>query len=87
MSVVGDLVGPLRPSYDGPVDNENIYRRNGGCGVVAEDKFYVWGGEGAEQRLLDPDRGGGFFRGPGGRYLVCHCPPSSARHRLPFRRL
>jgi hypothetical protein len=58
MSVVGDLVGPLRPSYeiiDGPVDNENIYRRNGSCGVVAEDKFYVWGGEGAEQRVLDPD--------------------------------
>ena len=56
--VVGDLDGPLRPSYevsDGSVDNENIYRRNGGCGVVAEGKLYVWGGEGAEQRLLEPD--------------------------------
>ena len=56
--IVGDLVGPLLPSYDigdGPVDNENIYRRNGGCGVVAEGKLYVWGGEGAEQRLLDCD--------------------------------
>ena len=55
---VGDLEGPLRPSYEvcnGPVNNENIYRRNGGCGVVAEAKLYVWGGEGAEQRPLDPD--------------------------------
>ena len=55
---MGDLVGPLRPSYDssdGPVDKENIYRRNGGCGVVADAKLYVWGGEGAEQRPILPD--------------------------------
>ena len=56
---MGDLVGPLRPSYaisHGPVDKENIYRRNGGCGVVvAEGRLYVWGGEGAEQRPLIPD--------------------------------
>ena len=58
MNIIGDLVGPLNPSYDitnGPVDKENIYRRNGGCGVVAEAKLYVWGGEGAEQRPLVPD--------------------------------
>ena len=58
MNIVGDLVGPLHPSYDttdGPVDKENIYRRNGGCGVVAEAKLYVWGGEGAEQRPLEPE--------------------------------
>ena len=58
MSVIGDLAGPRHPSYEvsnGVVDNENIYRRNGGCGVVAEAKLYVWGGEGAEQRPLDPD--------------------------------
>ena len=58
MSVVGDLDGPLRTSYeisDGPVDYCNVYRGNGGCGVVVEHKLYVWGGEGAEQRLLDPD--------------------------------
>lgn len=57
-SIVGDLEGPRDPSYDlgdGPVDKENIYRRNGGCGVVADAKLYVWGGEGAEQRPLPPD--------------------------------
>lgn len=57
-NIVGDLAGPLNPSYEitkGPVDKEHIYRRNGGCGVVAEAKLYVWGGEGAEQRQLAPD--------------------------------
>ena len=80
-SVVGDLVGPLRPSYDisdGPVDKECIYRRNGGCGAVADAKLYVWGGEGAEQRPIpldsdDSDSDGDFE--VGGIWAVTVLPP------------
>ena len=46
---------PGDPNYDsleGHVDEANIYRRNGGCGVVVDGKLYVWGGEGAEKRAL-----------------------------------
>ena len=46
---------PGDPNYDsleGPVGEANIYRRNGGCGVVVDEKLYVWGGEGAEKRAL-----------------------------------
>ena len=43
------------PSYislDGAVSEACIYRRNGGCAVLVDAKLYVWGGEGAEQRVF-----------------------------------
>ena len=80
MNVIGDLDGPQCPSYDissVSVDKENIYRRNGGCGVVAEAKLYIWGGEGAEQRLLeaDSDSEEDDFSKAGGIWAVTVLPP------------